>query len=99
MLRLVSYDIENDKVRTKTAKVLLREGFERIQFSVFVGEVDQLQWKDIWDKIGQYTSGKLGQGDQICSFIIGPEQFRKLQILGDAPDIDYIMGEKIVLYL
>jgi len=99
MLRLVSYDLENDKIRSKTSRALLREGFERIQFSVFVGEIEPDNWKEMWSKLSEIASEGLGPGDQICSFIISPEQFRKLQSLGTAPDVEYIMGEKVVLYL
>ncbi len=35
---LVSYDIPNDSLRTKTARLCENYGFQRIQFSVFAGE-------------------------------------------------------------
>jgi|JI6StandDraft_1071083.scaffolds.fasta_scaffold159058_1 CRISPR-associated endonuclease Cas2 len=37
MLHLACYDIEKDRLRTKLADKLLEYGFERIQFSVFLG--------------------------------------------------------------
>jgi len=36
---LISYDIENDYLRTKLAKLLIRFGLQRVQYSVFMGVV------------------------------------------------------------
>ncbi len=99
MLRLVSYDIENNKIRTRVAKMLLRAGLDRIQYSVFIGEISDEGWSHLWESMEGYTEDQLGEGDQICSFVIGPREFRKLLVLGKVPDIEYIMGEKDVLYL
>ncbi|RLI72076.1 MAG: CRISPR-associated endonuclease Cas2 [Candidatus Gerdarchaeota archaeon] len=38
MIYLISYDIPNDQLRTQIAKLCEYYGFERIQFSVFMGE-------------------------------------------------------------
>ena len=34
---LISYDISDDRLRTKAAKLILRAGGHRIQYSVFMG--------------------------------------------------------------
>lgn len=34
---LISYDIENNRLRTQISKVLVRYGFHRIQLSVYCG--------------------------------------------------------------
>ena len=99
MLRLISYDIESDRLRTKAAKVILRQGFERVQFSVFIGEIENEKWKPLWSKLQKLAEGYLQPTDQICTFIIAPEQFRNLQVIGTSPDVEYIMGEKTVLYI
>jgi len=36
---LISYDIQNNRVRLKLAKILLRHGLYRVQYSVFMGKV------------------------------------------------------------
>jgi len=38
MIYLISYDIPKDQLRTQIAKLCEYYGFERIQFSVFMGE-------------------------------------------------------------
>lgn len=37
---LISYDIENDRLRAKAAKLLLQYGLHRVQFSVFMGTLE-----------------------------------------------------------
>ena len=47
---MIAYDISDDKWRTKTANKLVYYGFDRVQFSVFMGTVSDknlahfLQW-------------------------------------------------------
>lgn len=36
-MHLVSYDIQNDRLRLKAAKELIRHGLYRVQYSVFMG--------------------------------------------------------------
>jgi CRISPR-associated endonuclease Cas2 len=43
MLYLAVYDIEHNRLRDKVAQRLIRFGFERIQFSVFVANLNQTQ--------------------------------------------------------
>ena len=47
MTILVSYDIENDRLRLKTANKLLEYGLVRLQKSVFSGAVAETPWKHL----------------------------------------------------
>lgn len=47
MTILVSYDIENDRLRLKTANKLLEFGLIRLQKSVFSGSLDPNPWKHL----------------------------------------------------
>ena len=47
MTILVSYDIENDRLRVKTANKLLEYGLVRLQKSVFSGAVNETPWKHL----------------------------------------------------
>ena len=51
MLYLVSYDIELDRLRTRVAKILEKAQLQRIQYSVFLGEVNENKLIDIKNKI------------------------------------------------
>ena len=44
---MVSYDIENDRLRLKTANKLLEYGLMRLQKSVFSGSVAETPWKHL----------------------------------------------------
>lgn len=81
------------------AKALLRKGFERVQYSVFIGGIEPKQWEKLWEQLQKQAVNHMQPTDQICSFIIAPEQFRNLQVIGSPPDVEYILGEKLVLYL
>jgi CRISPR-associated protein Cas2 len=57
MIAWVLYDIENDKARTKVAKICKQAGLYRVQFSVFLGTLDksrkdtlQLQIEELIDE-------------------------------------------------
>ena len=65
---VVSYDISNDKLRTKFSKMLIKHGGIRLQFSVF--EINNS--KRILDNIKiQIESGfaKKFDGVTVCSFL------------------------------
>ena len=47
MTLLVSYDIENDRLRLKVANKLLEYGFIRLQKSVFAGTIGAAKWRQI----------------------------------------------------
>lgn len=57
MTCIVAYDIENDKVRTKLAKFLEREGL-RLQKSVFAVEVERHVFNRFARKIETMTGGE-----------------------------------------
>ena len=38
-MHLISYDIQDDRLRMKLAKSLIRYGMYRIQYSVFMGNI------------------------------------------------------------
>jgi CRISPR-associated endonuclease Cas2 len=40
-MHLISYDIVHNRLRLKVAKLLLRYGLHRIQYSVFLGEIKE----------------------------------------------------------
>ena len=65
---VVSYDISDDKLRTKFAKTLGKHGAVRLQFSVY--EVNNTQRvRDILKiKIESYYAKKFGGGDSIFIF-------------------------------
>lgn len=57
MRTLVSYDIEDDKIRTKISEACKDYGLARIQYSVFIGELNHNRR----DELRQRLRKTLGQ--------------------------------------
>ncbi|MDZ7743481.1 MAG: CRISPR-associated endonuclease Cas2 [Bacteroidota bacterium] len=55
MIYMIMYDISNDALRKKTADRLLAYGYERIQFSIFIGTQNPKQIKGMWRQLKDYA--------------------------------------------
>lgn len=99
MLKLLIYDIESDKIRTKIAKEAERKGLIRLQKSVWTGDMDKSKWKKFWQWVLEYTEGKLVSDDKIYCIIIEPNALRDMIKIGEQIDIDYICGTKLVEFI
>lgn len=97
--RIVSYDIDDDKVRNRVSKYLLQRGFMRIQFSVFVGKTETEKWDKSWNKISSLCSDQLKSNVRIFSFTLSSESFKKMQVIGEKPDVDYLTGDILTLFV
>ena len=97
--RLICYDISDDKMRTKLAKKLLAWGCERWQYSVFCGTHNPTQWKKCWAAI-QHILTKYGKGDEkILVLIISPMALQNMQAVGEKPDLEELLNQKITLWV
>lgn len=66
---LVSYDISDDKLRTRFAKFLNKYGY-RLQYSVFEIRNSDRILENITTKIEKYFGEKFGQSDSVIIFIL-----------------------------
>ena len=66
---LVSYDISNDKLRTRFAKFLSKYGY-RLQYSVFEIKNSDRILENITTKIEKYFGDKFEQTDSVIIFIL-----------------------------
>jgi CRISPR-associated protein Cas2 len=66
---LVSYDISDDKLRTRFAKFLSKYG-NRLQYSVFEIKNSGRIIENIKTKIEKYYGEKFGQTDSVIIFIL-----------------------------
>lgn len=66
---LVSYDISDDKLRTRFAKFLKKYG-NRLQYSVFEIKNSDRILENITTKIEKYYGEKFGQTDSVIIFIL-----------------------------
>ncbi|SOE24058.1 CRISPR-associated protein, Cas2 family [Spirosomataceae bacterium TFI 002] len=93
MLYLICYDIENDRLRSKVAKTLEKAQLQRIQYSVFLGEVSEKNLKDISIRIEKIRS-EASDFNVICIPLHQPVIDTIFEI-GDKPiDWAYFKGEK-----
>ncbi len=96
MIAWVLYDIENDKARTKVAKVCKQAGLYRVQFSVFLGTLDksrkdtlQLQIEELIDE----------EKDSVYIFPMSKNELQETVLLGQAFDKKMITDEVKALFL
>ena len=93
MIYLLLYDISDDKIRTKVSKILVEEGYERIQFSVFIGNRDPKQVLGLWNRIKLIMSKE--EDAKLYVFKLNENNFKNMDIIGKFDyDFDYILGEK-----
>ena len=99
LLLLLSYDMTQDKCRTKMAKLLEGFGFERLQYSLFAGHCTAAQWRN-WKKTLQHVFEKYKtEGDKFYVFPQSEKLFRQTEMNGVEFDMDWITGRTLMLYL
>lgn len=96
MIAWVLYDIENDKARTKVAKLCKQAGLYRVQFSVFLGTLEknrkdtlQLQIEELINK----------DKDSVYIFPMSKNELQETVLLGQAFDKKLITDEVKALFL
>ena len=96
MIAWVLYDIEKDKVRTKVAKLCKQAGLYRVQFSVFLGTLDnnvkdtlELQIKELIDE----------EKDSVYIFPMSKAELQMTALLGKAFDKNLVTDEVKALFL
>ena len=65
---VVSYDISDNKLRTKFAKTLIKQGGIRLQYSVFEVNNTKRVLDNLIVRIENYYSKQFGGGDSIFIF-------------------------------
>ena len=96
MIIWVLYDIEKDKARNKVAKMCKQAGLYRVQYSVFLGtlnenEKDELQLQ-IEEQINEDT-------DKVYIFPMSKDELRDCALLGQAFDKNLVTDKVKALFL
>lgn len=89
MLIWALYDISDDKQRTRVSKVLLDAGLERVQYSVFVGDLDQNRF----DELVIAAERLVGEADSVYFFPQCRPDFERMRIVGAGFDAKRVAGE------
>lgn len=96
MIAWVLYDIEDDKVRTKVAKLCKQAGLYRVQFSVFLGTIESNQKDTLELQIGQLIDEET---DSIYIFPMSKSELKATVLMGKAFDKKLITDEVKALFL
>ena len=83
MLTWVMYDIVKDKARTKVAKACEKAGIYRVQYSVFLGELNKTKRKELRAQIEELIDPAI---DRVYIFPMCNEDFNSCILLGRAFD-------------
>jgi len=86
-MHLISYDIQQDALRVKIAKLLIQYGLYRIQYSVFIGDIRDAALPKIEKALQDYAAGSQWSPDDSV-MILPLHQYSEdhVQFIGNAPD-------------
>ncbi|MCB5288091.1 MAG: CRISPR-associated endonuclease Cas2 [Candidatus Cloacimonetes bacterium] len=90
MLTWVMYDIVQDKIRNKIVKCCEKAGIYRVQYSVWLGEMNKTQRKELRTQIEDLIKP---DEDKVYIFPMCREDFNSCILLGQAFDRDLITDE------
>lgn len=96
MIAWVLYDIENDKTRSKVAKICKQTGLYRVQFSVFLGTIDKNQKDSLQLQIEELIDATK---DSIYIFPMSKNELQETVLLGKAFDKRLITDKVKALFL
>lgn len=84
------YDIVADKTRSKVVKLCEKAGIYRVQYSVWLGDMNKTQRKEIQCQIEDLINM---DEDKVYIFPMCSEDFKSCVLLGQAFDKDLITDE------
>jgi CRISPR-associated protein Cas2 len=97
MIAWVVYDIKNDKVRSKVAKICKKYGLYRVQKSVFLGTLENENEKESLEiEISDLINHDI---DSVYIFPMSKRELKQTVLLGQAFDKKLISDEVKALFL
>jgi CRISPR-associated protein Cas2 len=90
MLTWVIYDIVKDKTRTKIVKYCEQSGIYRVQYSVWLGDLNKTQRKELRTKIEDLINPDV---DKVYIFPMCKEDFAACILLGQAFNKELVTDE------
>ena len=88
MYKLVFYDIENDKTRTRLAKKAEELGLVRLQYSVFIGNGSQVYWSKVFGQLKIIAQKFDLENDSCCILVLEEKQVKTMMVLGKKSIMD-----------
>lgn len=96
MLTWVMYDIVKDRTRNKIVKCCEKSGIYRVQYSVWLGEMNKTRRKELRTQIEDLINP---DEDKVYIFPMCREDFNSCILLGQAFDRDLVTDEVKALLL
>lgn len=96
MLVWVLYDIENDRNRTKVAKICKQVGLYRVQFSCFLGTLTPVQKSVLSLQLEELIDE---EKDKVYIFPMSKDELRSTVLLGQAFDKSLVTDEVNALFI
>lgn len=94
ILYMVSYDISSNRTRLKVADLLLAQGYERLQLSVFLGLAPLWANEKLWQRLTQLLAADANDADRLLCLPVHKKAVKNMQIIGVPPGrLDYICGD------
>ncbi len=90
MICWVMYDIKNDKARSRVSKTCEQIGLNRVQYSVFLGTLEQSEVDTLQIQIEEYIDP---EKDSVYIFPMSKDELRQTVLLGQAFDKKMITDE------
>lgn len=91
---LIAYDIIQNKNRNKIIDILFDYGFERVQGSIFIGEIKNKKLKRLIYLTSEIIDIK---EDSLYFFHLNKEEFHQSKFLGKILNIRYL-NEEIIFF-
>jgi len=96
MILWTMYDIKDDKVRTKIAKYCKQAGLYRVQYSVFLGRIDDNDKDTLQLQIEELIDEKI---DSVYMFPMNKTELKQTVLLGQAFDKKLVTDQVKALFL
>lgn len=92
------YDIEAPAPRTRLARHLDSAGLDRIQYSVFLGPLSSSRWEHLAEWLKTFFDAHCQPKDRIYALVLDPRNFRRMLVLGEPLDKEWLLGGPNVLF-
>lgn len=96
MIVWVLYDITEDKSRTKAAKACKKAGLYRVQYSVFLGTLDDNEKDELSVELEDLIDE---ESDSVYLFPMSKNELKQTQLLGQAFDKKLVTDQVKAMFL
>jgi len=97
VLVFIMYDIENNRIRRYLAKYLEKKGYQRVQKSVFFGNIPRSLHQQVSSTLKEVNE-RYDNGDSIMVLPISIDMFHNLKVIGKNLDYELVVEQKSTMF-